>query len=215
MYVHPAFKIDSAEALVMLRDRAFGLFVVTTAQGPVGVHLPFLVDQQHDGSLQVALHVARANPLHGHIGHGTKALLVCTGPDAYISPDWYGVPNQVPTWTYTSVHLQGTARLMQESTMLAHVDRLSAFFEDRLLPKKPWTSAKMDQARRSAMLRAIVGIEMNVEIVEAQRKLIQHKGQTEHAGAIRGLKQRGDAGSVSIAALMEETARNKFGTEFR
>jgi len=127
MYVHPAFKIDNAEALVILRDRAFGLFVVTTAQGPVVVHLPFLVDQQHDGSLQVALHVARANPLHGHIGHGTKALLVCTGPDAYISPDWYGVPNQVPTWTYTSVHLQGTARLMQENAMLAHVDRLWPF----------------------------------------------------------------------------------------
>ena len=214
MYVHPAFKVDSAEALAMLRERAFGLLVVTTPDGPIGVHLPFLVDQRADGGLRVALHVARANALHTHIGQGTKALLVCAGPDAYISPDWYGVPNQVPTWTYTSVHLAGTARLMPESDMLAHVDRLSAYFEEQLLPKKPWTSAKMDETRRAAMLKAIVGIEIEVETIEAQKKLIQHKGQTEHAGAIDGLRQRGDAGSASIADLMEQTARGKFGADF-
>jgi transcriptional regulator len=214
MYVHPAFKVDSAEALAMLRERAFGLLVVTTPDGPIGVHLPFLVDQAADGGLRVVLHVARANTLHTHVGLGTKVLLVCAGPDAYISPDWYGVPNQVPTWAYTSVHLVGTARLMPESGLLAHVDRLSAYFEDRLLPKKPWTSAKMDETRRAAMLKAIVGIEIEVETTEGQKKLIQHKGQTEHAGAISGLRQRGDAGSASIADLMEETARAKFGADF-
>lgn len=214
MYVHPAFKVDSAEALAMLRERAFGLLVVTAPEGPIGVHLPFLLDQRDDGGLRVALHVARANALHTHIGQGTKALLACAGPDAYISPDWYGVANQVPTWAYTSVHLAGTAKLMPESGLLAHVDRLSACFEDRLLPKKPWTSAKMDETRRAAMLKAIVGIELEVETVEAQKKLIQHKGHTEHAGAINSLRQRGGAGSASIADLMEEAARSKFGADF-
>ena len=214
MYVHPAFKVDSAEALAMLRDRAFGLLVVTTPNGPVGVHLPFLVDERDDGRLRVDLHVARANALHAHIGQGAKVMLACSGPDAYISPDWYGVPNQVPTWTYTSVHLAGTARMMPESGLLAHVDRLSAYFEGQLLPKKPWTSGKMDETRRAAMLKAIVGIEIEVETIEAQKKLIQHKGQTEHAGAINGLRQRGDAGSATIADLMEATARGKFGADF-
>ena len=214
MYVHPAFKVDSAEALAMLRDRAFGLLIVTAPTGPIAVHLPFLVDERPSGGLRVALHVARANALHTHIGQGAKALLVCAGPDAYISPDWYGVPNQVPTWTYTSVHLTGTATLMPESGLLAHVDRLSAYFEDRLLPKKPWTSAKVDETRRAALLKAIVGIEIEVETIEAQKKLVQHKGQTEHAGAVNGLRQRGDAGSASIADLMEETARGKFGADF-
>ena len=187
MYVHPAFKVDSAEALAMLRDRAFGLFVVTTA---LDRRRASAVPRRSARRRRPAGRTPRRTrqSLTRHIGHGTKALLACGGPDAYISPDWYGVPNQVPTWTYTSVHVPGTARLMPESGMLAHVDRLSAYFEDRLLPKKPWTSAKMDETRRAAMLRAIVGIEIEVEIVEAQRKLIQHKGQTEHAGAIGGLR---------------------------
>jgi transcriptional regulator len=211
MYVHPAFNIDRAEALAVLRERAFGLLTVTGPEGPVGVHVPFLVEETAGGGLEVRLHVARANPIHGHIGAGAKALIVCSGADAYISPDWYGVPSQVPTWTYTAVHLRGVARTLPEAENLAHVDRLSAFFEARLAPKPAWTSAKMDAARRAAMLKAIVAIALQVESLEAQKKLIQHKGRTEHDGAIAGLRARGDAGSLAIAGLMQATARHKFG----
>jgi transcriptional regulator len=211
MYIHPAFKIETAEALALLRDRAFGLFVVTTPDGPYGAHVPFLVNETAGGKLWVELHVARANNIHSFIGSGCRALLVCQGPDAYISPDWYGVPNQVPTWTYASVHLTGTARIRPKAEHLEHVERLSAFFENRLLPKKPWSPAKLDEGRRSAMLKAIVAIAMNVETVEAQKKLVQHKGEVEHRGAIAGLRSRGDSGSLAIAALIEETAVKKFG----
>jgi transcriptional regulator len=211
MYVHPAFKIGTFDALELLRERGFGLLVVPASAAPVAVHVPFLVDEQANGQLRIELHVARANPIHSHIGEGTRALLVCSGPDAYISPDWYGVPNQVPTWTYTSVHLSGAARLMPERDLLAHVDRLSAFFEKRLLPKPAWTSAKMDANRRAAMLKAIVGITLAIDTIEAQHKLIQHKGQVEHEGAIAGLQARADAGSQAIATLMQATARTKSG----
>jgi transcriptional regulator len=204
MYAHPAFQIETAEALALLRDRAFGLFVVPTPDGPHGVHVPFLVNEKVDGQLWVELHVARANTIHSFIGACTKALLVCQGPDAYISPDWYSVPNQVPTWTYTSVHLTGTARIRPEAEHLEHVERLSAFFEDRLLPKKPWSPSKMDGTRRAAMLKGIVAIAIDVETIEAQKKLVQHKGEVEHQGAIAGLRSRGDSGSLAIAQLIED-----------
>jgi predicted FMN-binding regulatory protein PaiB len=61
------------------------------------------------------------------------------------------------------------------------------------------------------MLKAIVAIAMEVETVEAQKKLVQHKGEVEHRGAITGLRSRGDSGSLAIADLMEETAAKKFG----
>lgn len=59
------------------------------------------------------------------------------------------------------------------------------------------------------MMRAIVGVELLVdpEGVEAQLKLIQHKGETEHRGAIAGLRARGDAGSAAAAEMMEATLR--------
>ncbi|MGI9521201.1 MAG: FMN-binding negative transcriptional regulator [Hyphomicrobiaceae bacterium] len=76
---------------------------------PTACHVPFLVLEQSDGQLQIELHVARANQIHSCIqGDGVKALLICQGPDAYVSPDWLGLPDQVPTWTYTVVHVTGS-----------------------------------------------------------------------------------------------------------
>jgi transcriptional regulator len=212
MYVHPAFKLGSSEALALLRQRAFGLFVVTANDAPVAVHVPFLVDEGPEDSLTITLHVARANPIHGLIGQGTRALLACQGPDAYISPDWYGIPDQVPTWAYWAVHLTGTARLLPEDDYRAHVDRLSSVFEARLAPKKPWTSDKMPTQRLAAMLKAIAVVTFEVDKIEGQMKLSQHKGVPARQGAVQGLMERGDAASLAIAALMQDVLQREADT---
>ncbi len=207
MYVHPAFRIDDQQAVAMLRERAFGMLVIAGADGrPSAVHLPFLTEDQPEGGLRVELHVAKSNRIHELVGaKGSPALLICQGPDAYISPDWYGAPNQAPTWAYTAVHLSGAIRTMPEAAGPDHVDRLSAEFERRLLPKAPWTADKMDVQRRAAMMKAIVTMELLVapEGIEAQHKLIQHKGIVEHRGAIAGLRARGDAGAAAVADMMQ------------
>ena len=199
------------DAVSLLTARSFGLLVVPTAAAPFGVHVPFLVDDGPAGTLRVTLHVARANPVHELIGGGADALLVCQGPDSYISPDWYGTDNQVPTWLYASVHLKGRARVLPAEDNRAHVDRLSGWFEERLRPKTPWTSAKMDQKKLAAMLKAIVAIALDVTGIEAQNKLIQHKGETEHAGAVAGLRGLGTADALAIATMLEAVAQRKFG----
>ncbi len=207
MYVHPAFETTRDRALHLLRERAFGAFVVPTGAAPTAVHVPFLTDEEADGSLRIDLHVARANPIHTLLAgdEGCPALLMCTGPDAYVSPDWYGVPNEVTTWTYTAVHLTGMARLLPQSANRAHVDRMVAFFEEKMPEKAPWTSERMDPARIAAMMQAIVSIEMRVENLEAQLKLIQHKDETRHRGVIAGLRGQRDGDSHAIADLMQQT----------
>ena len=205
MYVHPAFRTTRDRALRPLRERAFGAFVAPTGAAPTAVHVPFLALEEGDGSLRVELHVARANPIHTLVGGGCPALLMCTGPDAYISPDWYGAPDEVTTWTYTAAHLTGTARVLPQSENRAHVDRMVAFFEERMPGKAPWTADRVDPRRVAGMTQAIVSIEMRVEDLQAQLKLIQHKDEARHRGAIAGLRGQADAGSHAIADLMQET----------
>ena len=41
------------------------------------------------------------------IANGAAVRLIVEGPEGYISPDWYGVADQVPTWNYVAVHLVG------------------------------------------------------------------------------------------------------------
>lgn len=203
--MRPTTVIGTDEALALLRGQGFGVLVVSTVGGPPeAVHVPFLVEER-DGRLRVELHVARANPIHQLIGDGIDALFICQGPGAYLSPDWYGLPNEVPTWAYEAVHLKGRARVLPLAAHLDHADRLSAFFEARLAPKKPWTSAKMDPKRRDAMLRAIVAIEIDVTAVEAQQKLLQHKKAVANKGAVAALRERSDPQSVAIADLIEKS----------
>ncbi len=205
VYVHPAFQTTRERGIGLLRERAYGTFVVPTAAAPAAVHLPFLTHEDGTDALRVELHVARANEIHGLVGAGCPALLMCTGPDAYITPDWYGAPNEVPTWTYTAVHLTGTARVLPEGVNQDHVDRMVAMFEERMPGKAPWSSARLDPNRMAMMMKAIVTIEMRVEGVQAQLKLIQHKDEARHRGAIGGLRGQADAGSHAVADLMQET----------
>jgi transcriptional regulator len=199
MYIPNVFKADEIAAWAHVTERAFGTVVATTNSGaPMASHVPFVVSPLGEVA-RLAFHVARANPLHGVLANNPRALIIVSGPDAYISPDWYVSVDQVPTWNYVSVHLTGMARVAAPEETLAHVDHLSAQFERRLAGKKPWTSAKMTAAKRDAMLKAIVVLEFSVEKIEAQWKLGQHKTVADQANVLRMLEWRGDWASLGLA----------------
>ena len=125
-----------------------------------------------------------------------------TGPDAYVSPDWYAGADQVPTWNYLSVEAEGPVRILDRVETTALLDDLAAHFEAGLAPKPPWTRAKMTPARFEAMLGAIVGYEMRLERLTGISKLSQNKPADEIARVARRLAERADEGSRRIAKLM-------------
>ncbi len=121
-------------------------------------------------------------------------------------------PDQVPTWLYQAVHLTGPVRTLSDQELAVQIDALSAKFEGRLLPKKPWVSGKMTAARLEAMKKAIVGLEMTVEEVEGSFKLNQHKSETDFAAVGDALALQAEAGARDIAALMREVRPQAFAT---
>ena len=208
MYVPPAFRTDPDWSLNFAAERGFGLVVAGGTGELQAAHVPFILERASEGLGRLRFHVARANPIHDVLARTPDLLVVVSGPDAYVSPDWYVSADQVPTWNYVSVHLYGTAQILRPEAARAHVDELSDLFEARLLPKTPWRTAKMPPARLDAMLRAIVPIEVALTRVEGQRKLAQHKSAKDRAGVVAGLTARGDAASLAIAALMEAPAQS-------
>ena len=163
--------------LEFAKGRGFGVLVVggeSTGGLPLLSHIPFIVT---DGGGAVHAHLVRSNPIVQCLHAGQrKAVLAASGPDAYISPDWYGGPvDQVPTWNYVAVHLRGTLRLRPEATLRAHLDALSVRFEEELRPKPPWRITKVAPERLAALMRAIVPIELAVETVDGTWKLNQNK----------------------------------------
>src|ERR1700709_2849226 len=187
MYTPPMFKSDRAASLAFAQMRGFGLFCAWDGNKPVASSLPFYLTSANDGTPRAAFHVARHNPLVKLADGATSWLLAVNGADAYVSPDWYVSPDQVPTWLYEVVHLTGTVRTLSNDELAEQIETLSAKFEDRLLPKKPWKSSKMTAGRLDALKKAIVGLEMTVEQIEGSFKLNQHKSDADYSAISNAL----------------------------
>ena len=111
MYVHPAFKVHPATSLAFAAARGFGLVIACDGGRPVASPLPFRLIEQDGKTPKLEFHVARGNQLAQIAERGGTWLVAVTGHDAYVSPDWYATPEQVPTWLYETVHLSGPVRL--------------------------------------------------------------------------------------------------------
>ncbi len=200
MHPNPAFRATPLEDnLAFARARSFGILSVNGAEGPLAAHVPFLLSP--DASF-AELHLARSNPIARACTAGIPALIMVSGPDAYISPDWYGADDQVPTWNYIAVHLRGVLSPLSEAALHPHVDALSAEHENRLLPKTPWVSDKMSDGAMPRMLRMILPFRFEMASVDGTWKLNQNKTPEVRASAAGHLAQQADMGSQAIAALM-------------
>lgn len=174
MHPNPAYRgPDAARNLTFARDRGFGALTIAGPEGPLAAHIPFVMNEAGDGLMA---HIVRSNPIWRALRTGeAQALVMVSGPDGYVSPDWYGVDDQVPTWNYVAVHLRGVLRLAPPEGLGAHLAALSATFETRLAPKPPWAIDKMTEEPLQRMMRMIAPVEMDITGVDGTWKLSQNK----------------------------------------
>jgi transcriptional regulator len=212
MYTPPPFKSDRTASLAFAEARGFGTVCAFDGKKPIASLLPFYLTYADDGTPRALFHLARGNPLLKLADGSSSWLIAVNGADAYVSADWYVSADQVPTWLYQSVHLTGTVRKLSDGELATQIDTLSAKFEGRLAPKKPWTSDKMTAARLEAMKKAIVGLVMTVEDVEGSFKLNQHKSDVDYTAIANALASQRDSGSQQIAGLMREARPQAFAS---
>ena len=205
MHPNPAFRqTPNDQNITLARDRGFGVLSVNGADGPLISHVPFILSKDGDFA---DLHLVRSNPIVRALAEPQKAIIAVTGPDAYISPDWYGIEDQVPTWNYVAVHLRGELSLRDADDLKPHLDELAAHFEARLLPKPPWTNDKVAPDAFERMLRMIVPVRLKIENVDGTWKLGQNKGETARLGAADGLDGAGFGNDVGqLAQLMRSVS---------
>lgn len=172
------------ENLSFARTRGFGTLCLNHDDGPLLSHIPFVLSA--DGTYAEA-HLVRSNPILKLLGPPKPAVIAVSGGDSYVSPDWYGLENQVPTWNYVAVHLRGTLRQLPAEDLRGILERLSDQFEQRLLPKKVWTLDKVaDDAYRKLSMQ-IVPIRLDIDDVQGTWKLAQPKPPEAIAGAADGI----------------------------
>lgn len=181
MHPNPSFRGTGEDrALADAAERGFGVLTLNGPDGILASHLPFLT-----GEKRIAAHIVRSNPIARVLRSGpVEGLLVVSGPDGYISSDWYGQPQLLSTWNYIAIHIRGEVRALPEEDLRPHLEALSDFNEQRLLPKKPWTMDKMDPDTLVRLMRTLVPIEMDIREVASTYKLGQNRGEAgRHAVA--------------------------------
>lgn len=207
MHPNPAFRKETEDRnLEFARERSFGVLAVNHENGPLISHIPF---QLNKDASEAELHLVRSNPIVRLLAEPQNAVIAISGGDAYISPDWYGVDDQVPTWNYVAVHLRGRLSLIANEELHGVLNRLSAAMEKQLAPKKPWTSDKMDQEIYNRMQRQIVPAKLAIEAIDGTWKLSQNKPADVRMRAAAGVSESSiGAETKLIAALMKNVAED-------
>ena len=172
MHPNPVFRDDDQSgAILAARQRGFGVLTVNGPDGPMAAHVPFVAQVT-----ELFAHLTRSNPILRALRQGPlHALMIVSGPDGYISPDWYEADDQVPTWNYVAIHLRGQLTSLPADQLYAHLEQVSQQNEAHLIPKKPWTMDKMTRGALDRMMRQIVPVRMSIETVDSTWKLNQNK----------------------------------------
>ncbi|SOE00068.1 FMN-binding negative transcriptional regulator [Caenispirillum bisanense] len=193
MYAPAAFRIsDPADCLALVERLRFASLVVTADGRPLAAHVPLLVERGEAGAVRLIGHLARANPVARALaaaGAPLPALALFVESGAYVSPSLYAAKAEhgkvVPTWNYVAAQAAGTVTACDRDRTLAIVAALTDAEEAGR--DHPWAVSDAPADYIDGMLKAIVGIEVAVESLEATAKLSQNRPAEDRAAVTAAL----------------------------
>lgn len=197
MYVPAHFNESRKEVLhAQIVQHPFGTLVTHGAGGLDANHIPFelVADEGEHGMLRA--HVARANPVWQEVANGDEVLVIFRAGDAYISPNWYPSKHeahkQVPTWNYVVVHAHGRIAIRDDERYVRGVVGRLTRTHEAAMPQ-PWKMGDAPPDFLDTMLKAIVGIEVEITRLVGKSKLGQNKETRDIRGAGEALVARGES----------------------
>ena len=198
MYIPAHFRIQNPQDLhTILRDHPLGALVTSGPDGLDANHIPFEFDPNQGPHGLLTAHVARANPVWQQCQQGADVLVIFRGNESYISPNWYPSKHethrQVPTWNYEVVHVHGRLTVMDEEKFVRRVvARLTR--EHEASEPRPWKMGDSPPEYIAQMLKAVVGIQVEIQRIEGKAKLSQNREVRDRLNAADTLLAKGAEG---------------------
>lgn len=211
MYSLPYFKEeDKDEVLRFMHAHTFVMLCGSDAQGnPVVTQVPVLI-REIDGKIALEGHVMRNTDHHKAFIENPNALAVFVGAHTYVSASWYSNPVQASTWNYESVHVRGKLRFLAESDLRRILEETTAKYENNEHSPALYKHLPDDYVNR--LIKAIVGFEMRVEVIENVFKLSQNRDEKSFHHIMEKLNEQ-DGDARKIAREMERIRPGLFDTQ--
>jgi transcriptional regulator len=209
MFLPHTFEVKDLSIIeAFMLSHSFAQLITNINGIPFASQVPLLLDQvgKHGRLLG---HIAKANNQWRKFDGKTDALIVFSGPHAYISPNWYANENLVPTWNYVSVHAYGKPNIISNPTDTIEVMRkLINFYESNATGN--WSIDNLTSDFIEKKIKGIVTFEIPIDRVEGKFKLSQNRELKDRRGAIQGLLDTGDSEAGKVAQLMINSLPDQF-----
>jgi len=190
---HGRFAVEDPAGLLAELSAFVPATLVTAESGGMRTTILPMLFEPDRGSHGVLLgHVARGNPHWREIAEDgtTQAIAIFLGPAAYVSPAWYEEKRRtgkvVPTWNYVTAVAHGRLIVHHAADwLIPHVGQLVTRHEAGR--DEPWGLDDAPADYVTLQARAIVGLELRIERIDAKRKLTQNRSQADFDGVVEAL----------------------------
>lgn len=163
--------------------------------------LPLLAELNDHGELASLLgHIALRNPQQAFLRDHPDALILFTGPQAYMSPNLLSDRDWAPTWNYAVLRMKVRVKFVPEETDYA-VAQLVAQQESG--QHIPWSSNEMG-ARYDQLAKYIIAFRATITTCDATFKL----GQDETSEVLGELNTHPDVTLTRWMGLQQFKAKD-------
>jgi transcriptional regulator len=183
MYLPKHFLAEDQTVLAQL------ISIVATLDGHLEInHLPLMLSTD---KTKLYGHVARMNPLVKVASSSNPSVTaIFNGPNAYITPSWYPSKQEsgkvVPTWNYAAVHAEGSVKLIEDAQWLkSHVSQMTNLHEPTY--QSTWQLDDAPEEYVQLMLKAIIGIEIEISSLVGKFKLSQNRPAQDYDAVVEQL----------------------------
>ena len=158
--------------------------------------------------------MARANPLWKTLDRQVPVLAVFQGGNHYIHPGWYPTKREhgkvVPTWNYVVVQVRGRLTIHDDPDWIrAQVLELTAQQESAFAA--PWSVDDAPRDYTDALLRALVGIEIEITDWRGKWKVSQNQPPANQQGVVDGLQALASDEARAMAACVHARGAGRVG----
>lgn len=186
MYTPDLYKNDNPEEIrTFLKENSFGILINQTNGKLCATHIPIELEINSDGKEILQGHISKLNPQAEGFKENDQVLAVFTGPHSYISSSWYDHEN-VPTWNYLAVHVYGKIKIVDYETSVEQLKKLVDKYE--VHSENPVRVEDLS-AKTMREARGIFGFEIEIEEIQATKKLSQNRDDHNYKNIITELEK--------------------------
>jgi transcriptional regulator len=201
MYIPDIYRNGNrSEILRFIEEKSFAILVNQSNDKINATHIPLFIEESNENQLVLSGHISKLNPQSENFEENGKVLAIFSGAHSYVSSSWYDY-EEVPTWNYLAVHLEGKIEILNEEQKLLHLENLTNKYEKN--SENPISTKSLSE-KTMRQSNGIIAFNIIVENIDAVKKLSQNKSEHNKKSIISHLEKIDDEGAKCIANEMKK-----------